>query len=58
MMEGLVNVDFRVEKKLETGEYRVLMVLGDQTLFMNPESIKTLADAIRRVEAEGYIWTG
>ena len=58
MMEGLVNVDFRVEKKLETGEYRVLMVLGDQTLFMSPDTIKKLEAAIRRVEAEGYTWTG
>ena len=57
-VEGLISVDFRVEKNPETGAYRVLMVLGDQTLFLDPDTIKKLDAAIRRVEEEGYTWTG
>lgn len=58
-MEGLISIDFRVEKNLEEKQYRVLMVLSPtQVLFLNPDTIKKLEAAIRRVEEEGYTWSG
>ena len=59
MVEGLINIDFRVEKNLEEKQYRVLMILSKtQVLFMNPDTVKKLEAAIRRVEEEGYTWSG